>query len=48
MREGDEVRWNGVNKVERGTLLRKINDEEWYVWLQNRKAVVVNESSFIK
>lgn len=48
MREGDKVRWRGVNRIEDGTLLREMTNGDWYVSLRNGKFVLVNEKSFIK
>lgn len=48
MKEGDRVRWNGVNRVETGTLLREMSGGDWYVSLPNGRFVLVNETSFIK
>lgn len=48
MKEGDKVRWMGVNKVIEGTLLRELGGGDWYVSLPNKMFVLVNESSFIK
>lgn len=48
MREGDKVRWRGVNRIEEGVLLREMGGGDWYVSRQNGRFVLVNESSFIK
>ena len=48
MKEGDMISWQGVNRVERGYLLRDMGDGDWYVSLPNGRFVLVNEKSFIK
>lgn len=48
MKEGDKVRWSGVNRIEEGTLLREMDGGNWYVSLPNGKFVLVNEKSFIQ
>lgn len=48
MREGDKVRWRGVNRIEHGYLLREMSGGDWYVSLPNGRFVLVNEKSFIK
>lgn len=47
--EGKTVKWNTVNGVVSGTVLRPVPgcDGDWIVSLGNGMVVIVNESSFI-
>lgn len=47
MKVGDEVKWNGVNFVESGTLHSEQKDGDWIVLLPSGKYVVVNEKSML-
>lgn len=48
MKEGERVRWRGVNREEEGFLLREMGGGDWYVSLPNGRFVLVNERDFIK
>ena len=46
--DGDKtVYWQGVNKIESGTLLLESSNGDWYVRLTSGKVVLVNEKSFL-
>ena len=48
MKEGELVKWRGVNRIEHGLLVEKQSDgEHWLVSLDNGKCVIVNEKNII-